>query len=172
MARKTIDQTGAEVSGPTAEVAVVADHDVIMDQAKALIMGIPEAVDGDGSGLLSAILSANTLDELQEGQHLDSARDLAGRTIKVTELSRRESDLDSELGWYVIVRGVDLETNRPVQFSTSALGVVLPLAKLHSWGSLPAIVKITEADRPTKAGYRPLNLTVQAAAPGGQSNHG
>lgn len=158
------------VSKPgTSSTTVAPTKDAVRAGVISLLEGIPFADDGDGFGMVAAILDANTVDDLMaDTGKLPKAADVAGRDLKVREITRRESDIadgdDSSLNlpWYVLVDSTDIATGERVLWQTSAATVITKLAKLHEMNLLPAIVSTSLADKTTKRGYRPVNLTIKS----------
>jgi hypothetical protein len=169
VARKTVDESGAELAQANAGPTGVADPAAIFDAAVALIEDIPEAPDGDGLGIIGALLDADDWEDLNRDAHLPNGKDVAGQRLRVSSLARRLSDLGADDGTggvrlphYLVIDSVNIDTGEVVRWQTSAPALVVPLAKLHRWGRLPAIVQVNRADKPTKAGFYPLNLHVHA----------
>lgn len=125
------------------------------------VQAIPEADDEDaGMQIVGRILDASSPDQLNALGELPSGEDVAGRTLVVHGLQRRPSSFDSGLGVYLVIDAADADTGESVRFGCGSTTVVAVLAKAHHEGWLPITVRITVADKATKAGFRPLNIAV------------
>ena len=171
MPRKVIDQTGAEVATTGPATLVPANRADVERAARELVTMIPEMPEGDGAGILAAILNATTVDELSRQSKLPAGKDLVGVEMKIYDVHRMPSDLEGEddgtgirLDDYVIVDALTGRDGTELRWQTSAPGLVLPIAKLYVWGKLPAVIRIQQADKPTKRGFRPLNVAVHATS--------
>lgn len=169
MTRKIIDESGAEVVPARAGEPVVWTRSQVEVAASALLESIPDMVDDDGSGIYGRLLDAQDWEDLNSESKLPAGKDLVGKRLRVGAIGKRPSDMVAEdgdpgfrLDFYLVIDSVDTATGEMIRWQTSAPGLVLPLAKLHQFGKLPAIVYITQAEKPTKRGFRPINLTVLA----------
>ena len=170
MAKTTVDESGAEVAAQPRGNLVPADRAAIQQAALALIQMIPDMPESDGAGILADILNAESPDDLNRGTKLPSGPDLAPCQLVITDVHKMPSDLAGDdddtgvrLGHYLIIESTSGPYREPIRWQTSAPGLVLPIAKLYAWGKLPALVEIKESDKPTRRGFRPLNLTVVKA---------
>lgn len=139
-----------------------ADRSAIEQTFVALLDRVPDAVDDDGFGIFAGLVNAENWEDLNQQSKLPDARAMVGRRLKVFTVTKRPSDLAEGFSHYLIVEAADLTSGESVMFQTSSAGVAVPLIKLHVWGKLPAQVLISEPDKLTKAGHKPLNLTVLA----------
>jgi hypothetical protein len=169
MAGRTINPDGSEVATTRPSSPVPADRATVVAQIKNLLDLVPDAPDDDGSAIMARLLSADTWEDLNAQGSLPSAKDLAPAQLRVTGIVKRLSDLEGEddatgirLDHYLVVDAVDVNTGEAVRWQSSAPGVVLPLAKLHVWGKLPAVVRLYKAEKKTRRGFTPINLEVQA----------
>lgn len=152
----------------TAPAAPVRTRESALAEFPELVMAVPVAEDSDGSGIIADILMADTWEELNDDQgSLPNARAMIGRQVRVHKLERRESTESGGLGWYLVIDSTDPDTGEMVKWQTSAMSVLAKLVKLHQLtgkgGRLDALVEVTEADRDTKAGRRPLDLIIHGA---------
>jgi hypothetical protein len=152
--------TTATQKGKPTDVQPVA-RDAILEQYAPMLMAVPLAEDDDGSGIIAAILTANTPEALNTGTKLPDAEAMIGKTLRIDKIERRESDLeDNTLGYYLIARGVEGPRQEPFVFGTGSVGITAVLVKLWAHGWLPAVVEVRKAAKATKAGRYPLNLHV------------
>lgn len=150
------DETKVTTTGP-AQLAEI--------QAKwaALAESIPDAASDDGSG---AMRIATQIFDAQQAGDLDSpweARDFAtllNKPVKVTALRKAESDYPDGPGFYLIVDVTEVSTGEMVTVTTGSVSVMAQLIKAYAAGWMPLICVLTEAERPTKQGYRPQHLMV------------
>lgn len=156
MAPRTIDTTTGEVQVPVTRDSALAGYG-------ALIMAIPEAEASDGSEMIADILMATTWEQLNEDSKLPSFDDLAPMTFRVNDITRAPSDIAGGLGWYLLV---DCHTAERGDFKvqTSSGVPMAKLIKLYFMGAFPASVSISRAEKATRNGMHPLNLTVNAVS--------
>lgn len=127
----------------------------------SMAVNIPEADDSDAyESIVTQLLSADGVDALNAPWEANKADQLAGKRIKVEQITRRPSDYKEGLGIYLVIKGTDLATGEAVTVTLGSVSVVAQLARIHHLGALPAIVELTVADRPTAKGYRPMHLKV------------
>ena len=130
---------------------------------------IPEAVDGDGAGMVADILNAESVDQLVGETEFPSAKDIAERYPNQMfrlepNLVRRESTIESETDYkmpFYIIASLRSQNGETIRFNTSAATVLAKVLKLHQFNALPAVVSFSLADA-TKKGFRPVNMTVHS----------
>ena len=171
MRNKIIDETGAEVDTTKPTNPVPADRGAVLLAARELMALVPDAPEDDGSGILGRILAADDWEDLNSQTSLPNAKDVANRTLRYTGVVKRESDLETEddgsglrLDHYLVVDAVDIHNGEVVRFQTSAASVTLAIAKMVAFGKVPFVGTIRPVDKPTRRGFRPLNLTVEAVS--------
>jgi hypothetical protein len=155
---------------PKPEAAVARTREQIIAEYPEMIFAIPEAQADDGSGIIAQALGASSWQALNdESESLPNAEDMIGKEITIETLERRQSDLESGLGWYLVVGSTIVTTGEYVQWQTSSGSVMAKLVKLSQLQVLPATVKVYRVDKATKAGFHPLDLRVlDATEPGGR----
>lgn len=160
----------------TAEpTAVQTTSDTSKDAVRTHVISLMESIpfgDDDGFGMVDAILNANSWEDFaSDSSKLPKAAEVANMKLKVRELTRRESTIENgddsglDLPWYLVVDSTDIDTGNRVLWQTSAATVVAKLIKLHEMGKLPAVVETRLADKVTKRGFRPVNLSVLSVTP-------
>lgn len=169
MVRKTIDETGAEVAPAPPGTLAVADKAAVLEAARALLDLVPDATDDDGTGIIARLLEAEGWEDLNQLSKLPAGKDLVGVTMVIRAIAKRESDIEPEddetgirLDHYLVIDAVRSGLGTELRWQTSAPALVLPIAKLYVWGKFPATCTIRKAEKPTKRGFWPLNLEVQA----------
>ena len=151
-----------------APTAVAKTREQIIAEYPEMIFAIPEAAADDGSGIIAQALGATTWQGLnEESESLPNAEDMIGVEQIIETLERRQSDLDSGLGWYLVVGATNVVTGEYVQWQTSSGSVMAKLVKLSQLSVLPATVKVYRVDKKTKAGFYPLDLRVLDATDNG-----
>lgn len=140
-------------------------REVLLAQYGDILQEIPMAEDGDGFGIIVDILNATSWEDLNRDAEMDDMRDWVGKRIKVTNMIRRESTLDNGMPWYLIVDAVDVKSGELVKINTSSGSIMAKLAMLHHWGNIPAVMTVTKAEKATKAGFHPLDVTIEAVEP-------
>ena len=71
---------------------------------------------------------------------------------------------------FLVVDAADAKTGEALTFTTSAVSVVLQLARAWSLGLFPLIADVVVAERPTARGFYPYHLRIIAAGNQGKSN--
>jgi hypothetical protein len=167
VAKQVIDESGTEQPTARQVVPVAYDRAAVETASRALLDLVPDAPDDDGSAILGRILDADNWEDLSTQSKLPAGKDLVGRELQVLSIVKRVSELEPEddgtglrLDHYLVVESIDTRHGEVIRWQTSAPALVLPLCKLHSWGKLPAVVKIQQSDKPTRRGFRPLNLDI------------
>lgn len=145
---------------PGKVLAEPLSREVILAQYSAVLEEIPFAEDDGGLSIIANILTATTWEELNRENELDNLQDFVGKRVKVIKLERRISDIEGGMPWYLMVDAIDADTGELVKINTSAGSPMAKLAMLHHFGNLPALVKVTKAEKATKAGFFPLDVDV------------
>ena len=135
----------------------------------SLMETVPFADDDNGFGMVAAILAASDWEDFATAaSKLPNAADVVGLRLRVREIVRHESDIDTDddsgldLPWYLVIDSTDIDTGKAVMWQTSAATLVAKLVKLHDMHKFPAIVSTSVAAKATKRGFYPMNLTVHA----------
>jgi hypothetical protein len=132
-----------------------------------LVLTIPPAEAGNADGMLADILNAESWEDLNaEAGKLPKAELMIGRTLKVTNLVRHESTEEGGIGYYLVIDAVDIATGEAIKWQTSAMSIMAKLAKLSQLRCYPVLVKVTKAEKATKNGRFPLDITIEGATPG------
>lgn len=170
--RKTITQTGEPAAPALFGNGSALDRQAFEESVLALLEGIPEAGENDDISVYAQLMQAQSVEDFDTGGHLPAGRDLIGRRLKVESMARRVSDIEDadsdgkfRLPFYLVIESVDTESGEGVRWQTSAPGIVLVLAKLHTWGQLPAIGHIAEQGKEKAGRSRPLAFIIDAASP-------
>ena len=153
-----------------APAAPVRTRESALAEFPEMVLAVPAAEDSDGSGIIADILMATSWEDLNNDQGaLPNARAMLGKRVRVHRLERRESTEQGGIGWYLVITASDPKTGEQIMWQTSAMSVMAKLVKLHQLagadGQVDALVEVTEADRDTRAGRRPLDLTIHACSP-------
>ena len=149
-----------ETTTPGTDVVPVVSQ-ATMALVASMAVNIPEADDSEAyESIVTQLLSADGVDALNAPWEAGKAEQLAGKRLKVEEISRRASDFQEGLGIYLVIKGVNLDSGERFTLTLGSVSVLAQLARIHSLNALPAIVEVTVADRPTAKGYRPMHLKV------------
>lgn len=150
---------------PVNEAEVEPFSDALMAQFAPVLESIPWDADDNGEGILSRMLNAEKWEDLNATGKLPAFRDLAPCRLKVESISKRESDIGGKMPVYLMVDCVNLATGEKLRAQTSAGQPFLAMAMLHHLGNLPAVIEVKFADKVTRSGFKPLNVTVEGATP-------
>jgi hypothetical protein len=163
-------------AAPAAEVAVKQDNAPAPISAE-VAQRVRDAVEGipgdDGSGaerIITALLDAKTIDDLNAPWDGTSGRNLNGRRLTIRGISQRSSQFADGAGIFLVADAVDSKTGEQTTFTTSAISVVIQLARAWQLGLFPIIADIVVAERPTEAGFYPYHLKVIAAGNAGRAD--
>jgi len=157
----------ADASG--GEVATVADNTPapisaeVAERVRVLAEGIP-GDDGNGAErIVTQLLDAQTIDDLNAPWEGTSGRNLAGKRLAIRGVTKRPSQFSDGAGIFLVADAVDAKSGEPAVFTTSALSVVIQLARVHQLGLFPVIADVVVAERPTERGFYPYHLRIVAA---------
>jgi len=169
------DQASAPDSPPApapAPGAEVAERDSntpapipaeVAERVRQLAAAIPG---DDGSGaerIVTQLLDAQTIDDLNAPWEGTSGRNMAGKRLAIRGVTQRPSQFSDGAGIFLVADAVDAKTGEPAVFTTSALSVVIQLARVHQLGLFPVIADVVVAERPTERGFYPYHLRIVAA---------
>lgn len=145
---------------PAAGTELVLSQEV-MQQFAMMAAGIPDAADEDAyDSILSVLMNATTIDELNAPWDTVDAEDLIGYRLRIEGVKRLVSDFTGGLGMYLVLQGTNMGTGDKFTWTTGAISIVGQLARAHYLNAFPVTCELIIADRPTKNGYRPQHLKV------------
>jgi len=148
---------------PERDMTQLAIPEHLLGQVLDAVELIPAEGGGGMEGILTQLLSAASVDDLNKPWSGTSGRELAGRRLSIRDMIRRPSAFDDGPAIFLVVRCADAKTGEEVTFTTSALAVIVQLAIAHKMGLFPLLADIVVSDRPTERGYYPYHLNVLAA---------
>lgn len=134
-------------------------------RVRELVAGIPAADEASADRLILQLLDATGMDELNAPWDSSSTDALAGRTLSIRAVSQRPSRFEDGDGVFLVVDAIDGKTGERVTFTTSAVAVVLQLARAYQLGLLPVTAEVVRAETPTERGYYPVHLRILAVSP-------
>jgi hypothetical protein len=123
----------------------------------------------DGSGaarIVEMLLDASALDDLNAPWDTTSGRALAGKRLRILDITQRPSSYTDGPPIFLVVHAADAKTGERVTFTTSAVAVVLQLAIAYVRGFFPLLCDVIVAERPTQRGFYPYHLQVLAVNAG------
>jgi len=135
----------------------------VAERVRQLAAAIPG---DDGSGaerIVTQLLDAQTIDDLNAPWEGTSGRNLAGKRLAIRGVTQRPSQFSDGAGIFLVADAADAKTGEPAVFTTSALSVVIQLARVHQLGLFPVIADVVVAERPTERGFYPYHLRIIAA---------
>ena len=151
--------TTTETPAAGTDVAVVSQATMALFAQMAV--GIPEADDSEAyESIVTQLLSADGVDALNAPWDANKSEQLAGKRLKLEQITRRASDFGEGLGIYLVCKGVNLDSGERFTITIGSVSVVAQLARIHHLDALPAIVELMVAERPTAKGFRPMHLKV------------
>lgn len=169
--------TGGGDPAPGGEVAQVEAGEVegysaaVIAQVRELVAGIPGDDGTGGERIVTALLAAESIDDLNAPWEGTSGRALAGKRLAINGLSQRDSSFEGGTGIFLVVAAADAKTGEAVVFTTSSIAVVLQLAKAWAMDMFPLLAEVVVAPRPTARGFYPYHLRILAAGRKGQGQN-
>jgi len=137
----------------------VVDTEVFQRFLAAADDDVSEKSDDDVSmEIIARILSATTAEEVLGGSEPVHARDYLGRPFRLLGVKFNRSDFE-EAGprFYAVLDAVDPD-GEPLAITCGARNVIAQAWRLADLGVLPIRVRLTEAARTTKNGYKIIRL--------------
>lgn len=116
---------------------------------------------GGGDAILQSIFKATTLDEYNEMFKGERGMPL-NRELKVTRVRYAQSEYAAGLPFYLVADVVNTTSGEVREFTVGATVPVAIFTRAAFLGHLPMIVRLFESDKPTKSGYKPVNVEVLA----------
>lgn len=124
----------------------------------AFLLDLPWAASDDEAiaEIIDQILRAENIDAVLDRQGTVKFEDLIGQNVWIDRFSMRPTDLDEGVGAYALIHFHLPNGERSEVTSTSALGVLAQLYKMHTMGALPRFVSVQEVDTGRKGRNNPL----------------
>lgn len=110
--------------------------------------------------IVAQLLVATSDEELENFGSTLSWSEIKGVPVEIRNFKWMESTFEGDgPPVYVVVQGTRLDTGDPVTLTNGSMNVMAALANMAERGTLTGAVRLlTEADKATKAGFRPLWL--------------
>ena len=135
----------------------------VIERVQNAVRGIPGSDGSGGEAIILQLLNAQTIDDLNAPWEATSGRSLAGKRLAIRGVTQRESSFNDGTGIFLVADATDTATGEAATFTTSAISVVLQLARIHQLGMFPVIAEVVVAERPTERGFYPYHLRIVAA---------
>lgn len=132
----------------------------VLAAVEQLLLEIPYEPEAGMVNILEQILTATTLDELDQPWAINGLGQFVDQVVQIDSITRMPSDYRDGYAWYVVATGVVVETGEALSFSTSSKSIIVQLILARRLGLLPARFIVRVADEPTEAGYYPQHLEV------------
>jgi hypothetical protein len=123
-----------------------------------MLMAVPEPDDDAVVKIVSQILSAETVEDLDAAWNAEGMREYAGKVLQVMSITRRPSDYRDGLGVYLGCEAVVESTGEVMFITTGSVSIVAQLVRAYTLGALPLKVVPIEAERASANGYHPMHL--------------
>lgn len=136
----------------------IANADTINAYLTAILEQLPMQDEGDATGILSQIINAESVEDLDSPWQSAGMGKYNGYALEITSIKRMESDYEGGLGWYLLCEGTVMENGEYKAFSTSAVAAMAQLLIAWARGYFPYRVYVRIATKPTKKGFYPLHL--------------
>lgn len=147
----TIDNTGTSL-------VPRLTSDVIIANLQGMIDALPEAGEGDELAIVSQIISAGRVEDLDRPWSSEGIAKFYGRQIQINAVKRRPSDFQDGFGAYLVLEVMDLDTGEVEAVTTGSSSIVAQLAQAYRLVGLPITCIPRVATRPTSNGYYPQHL--------------
>lgn len=134
----------------------------LVEQFKGMVTLIPDADEGGVANIVSQILNATTADELDKPWSDNDRGIPLGKPFTLLAVSKRASDFRDGLGFYLELDVIDLQSGEPRVYVTGSVSAVAQITAAYAGGMLPLTFKLVEAEKASKAGYKPQHLEVIA----------
>jgi len=119
--------------------------------------------------IVAQLLAASSDEELEQFGNALPWRDLLNVPVEIRNFKWMESSFEGDgPAVYVVVQATRLDTGDPVTLTNGSMNVMAALSNMARRGSLIGAIRVlVEADKATKAGFKPLWLRSAegAAAP-------
>lgn len=108
--------------------------------------------------IISQLFDGDTVTDLNKPWDATGGREWAGKTLRIDTIKAQESQFQNGLRAFLVVQGWCPDTGKDFTLTTSALAVMVQLARVNAEGWLPAWCTVEIAARPSKRGYYPYHL--------------
>jgi hypothetical protein len=148
-------------AAPVTALAPVPVSDAALAVWDSMLDQVPETPDDDANErILAQLAQASAIAQLDDPWRSEGMKAYRDVPLRVTDITRRPSDFEGPIPFFLVVKAGRLDTGELVTFTTSALGAMAQLVKAYVSGWLPLDVIPRQAERPTRAGYWPMHLEV------------
>lgn len=145
---------------PGTDVATIISDDTLAVFRQMAVV-IPATAGEDAyNDILAQIFAATDETELNAPWDTHKAEQLEGHRLRFDSIKRSESDFAGGLGMYLVCKGLDLTSGDKFTLTIGSVSVVAQMAKIYVMEGFPVEARIVVAERPTKAGNRPIHLNV------------
>lgn len=117
----------------------------LIAQFAGMVSSVPDYETSGAEGLISTILNAQTLDDVDAPWTTGRALPV-GRSLTITGISKVKSDYSGGLGFYLVIEQTYPSTGETEEYTTGAVAVVAQLVKYHQLGELPVVGTIVEVE--------------------------
>lgn len=131
---------------------------------RQLLETVPVDDENGSERIAEMLMDATSVVDLNKPWDATGGRTLAGRQLRINKISGRPSRFPGGLRAFLVAECTDISNGEAVVMTTSAMAVVVQLARVNAEGWLPAFATVEVADRPTEKGYYPYHLRFFASA--------
>jgi hypothetical protein len=143
----------------------IATPDTLNAYLTRVLETVPTQDEGDISGILTQIVNAGSVDELDSPWQSAGLAKYLNHALNITRIKRLESDYPGGLGWYLLCEGEVMATGEYKAFSTSSVAAMAMLLVAYDRGWFPYKCYIKIATKPTKKGFYPMHLETYRGGP-------
>lgn len=147
---------------PTGEVAT---NDAINAYLAAIVNELPDTIEGDMAGILTQIINATQLDDLDSPWQSAGMKKYRDHAIEITSIKRMESTFPGPLGFYILCEGTVMASGEYKAFTTSSASIMAQLLVAWKREMFPFQCYIRVARKPSKNGFFPMHLEVYRGGP-------
>lgn len=125
---------------------------------RALLATVPVDEENGNQRIAEQLLMGGSLIDLNRPWDSTNGRTLAGKLLRINTIKGRPSQFAGGLRAFLVAECTDTANGEPVVMTTSAMAVVIQLARVAAEGWLPAFATVEVSDRPTERGFFPYHL--------------
>lgn len=160
------DEGGQDVTPPNGETTALQEYNAevldsqpgIREAFMLMLAEVPDPPPDAAAAIVGAILSAQSVEDIDKPWDAEGMRDLKDRSLLVREVHKMPSDYAQGLGVYLVCRVVTGESGEEKVVTTGSVSIVAQLVRAHTLGALPLLVIPREAKKPSRNGYLPMHL--------------
>lgn len=151
------------MTGQEIEPYVSVEGEVLLEgelaaKLRNLLATVPVRDESGSANIVEQLFTAESALDLNNPWDAHGGREFDGKLLRFEQVEVLESQFEGGVGAFLIIKGTDEADHKPFTMTTSALAVIVQMARLHAEGWLPAWGTVEMAKRATSKGYYPYHL--------------